>query len=192
MSFDPFGYHPDAPPPTGPVPPPSPAEYGALPDVYRAQTRERVQIPAMFLIAVGVLNLLVGLYGLFGTLRVALLSADRLYAETLEQVEKAGEVFPGMRQPLVESLERSTPEQLKLQSLLQTGASTAVWLLSAVLVTFGGVRMLTLRSFGLCVLASITAATPCISPCGCCCMGEVVGLWSLLVLLSPEVRMSFQ
>lgn len=192
MSFDPFGYHPDAPPPGGAIPPAPPLGYGPPPDLYRAQARERVQIPGMLLIAVGVLNLLVALYGGFATARVALIPADRLYAETVEQLERTADLFPTLRKPLMESIEQSTPQQLKFQSLIQAIVPTALWLLSAALILFGGVRMLAMRSFGLCVLAAIVAAVPCVSPCGTCCMGNLVGLWALIVLLAPEVRMTFQ
>jgi hypothetical protein len=64
-------------------------------------------------------------------------------------------------------------------------------LITAVVLTLGGVRMLQLRSYALCVTASITAMMPCIS-CTGCCFGQIVGIWAIVVLLRPEVRFLFE
>lgn len=191
MSFDPFGQQPPAQPPFGGPPP------GGVPPAYVpggdvAAARERVQIPGMFLIAVGVLNLLVCLYTGFETVRGALVPAEKMHADALENAERIAELVPAMRDRLLESIAETTPEAMKTQALLQFGGTTVVLLLGALLIILGGVRMMMLRSFGLAVLAAIVAATPCISPCGCCCMGNLIGLWALVVLLSPDVRMAFQ
>ena len=33
---------------------------------------------------------------------------------------------------------------------------------------------------------------PCVSCAGCCGVGEVIGLWALIVLLSADVRSAFR
>jgi hypothetical protein len=60
------------------------------------------------------------------------------------------------------------------------------------IILFGGIRMILMRSYALCLVASILATTPCLSPTGCCCLGNVVGIWGLVVLLSPDVRDAFR
>jgi hypothetical protein len=60
------------------------------------------------------------------------------------------------------------------------------------LVILGGVRMLSLKSYGLAFLASVTAAVPCVSLIACCGVGEIVGIWALVVLLQPDVRAAFR
>ena len=49
-----------------------------------------------------------------------------------------------------------------------------------------------LRLFAVCILASAVSAIPCVSLAGCCCLGQGVGIWSILVLLSSEVRAAFR
>ncbi len=60
--------------------------------------------------------------------------------------------------------------------------------LSAVIL-LGGLKMLKLRNYGLCVAAAVIALVPCLSPC--CCLGLPIGIWALVVLLKPEVKSAF-
>lgn len=62
-------------------------------------------------------------------------------------------------------------------------------LAGSVVVILGGMRMLNLRSYGLCMAASIVAILPCVSPC--CCLGIPAGIWALIVLAKPEVKAAF-
>jgi len=58
---------------------------------------------------------------------------------------------------------------------------------SAVLI-FGGLQMMRMKSWGLCVAACILAAFPC---WGCCCIGFPLGAFGLYVLFQDEVKASF-
>jgi hypothetical protein len=187
MSFDP--YLPPSPEPSqDPLPAPAAA----------SQASERVQLPALLLMALGVFHVFVTVLPLWSILQTALTPADRFYAE-------GGKVIDWMEQRIdrnhpwrktVEEVrkdyESKSPEELKRQSLLQNSCSVFCLLLAALLVIFGGWRMRQLKSYGVAVLASLVVAIPCISPTSCCCLGEIVGLWSLWVLLNPDVRASFQ
>jgi hypothetical protein len=68
-------------------------------------------------------------------------------------------------------------------------AYDGVLLLASVLVLFGAIQMLKLRSYGLAMTGSILSLIPCISPC--CILGIPFGIWSLIVLLRPEVKQAF-
>ena len=59
----------------------------------------------------------------------------------------------------------------------------------AIFVIFAALRMLSLRSYPLCVVASILAMIPCISPC--CLLGLPIGIWALVILLSQDVKAAF-
>jgi hypothetical protein len=54
------------------------------------------------------------------------------------------------------------------------------------------VRMLQMRSYILCVIASLISAIPCVSLSGCCCIGQGVGIWALVTLFNSDVRSSFR
>jgi hypothetical protein len=60
----------------------------------------------------------------------------------------------------------------------------------AVLIALGGMRMMSLRSYGLALAASIIAMVPCLSPC--CCLGLPAGIWALVVLNDANVKASFR
>jgi hypothetical protein len=69
-------------------------------------------------------------------------------------------------------------------------AGSLLGLLCGSLILFGGIKMRSLQSYGLCMTASILAMVPCTS--GCCLIGLPVGIWALVVLSKPEVKNSFR
>jgi hypothetical protein len=167
MSFDP-NYPPYYPPPA---------------EALLLRARERVQFPAIFLIAVGLFNLLAAAALALGGFAFASLPEDRFEQMLLEnqaqqwaQLEQAG----------------WTPQRLLRVYAVSGYTSGAVVGVLALLVLLGAIRMLLMRSYGLAVFASIVAAIPCLSPSGCCLLGEIVGIWSLVVLMDPDVREAFR
>jgi len=58
---------------------------------------------------------------------------------------------------------------------------------SAVLI-FGGLQMMRMKSWGLCVAACGLAMLPC---WGCCCIGLPLGAFGLYVLFQDEIKASF-
>jgi hypothetical protein len=65
-------------------------------------------------------------------------------------------------------------------------------LIAGAITIFGGIRMLSLKSYSLAILASALAAIPFISLMGCFGIGQGVGIWSLVVLMSADVRTAFR
>jgi hypothetical protein len=56
-------------------------------------------------------------------------------------------------------------------------------------IAFGGLKMKNMQSYGLAMTASILAMLP----CSCCCIiGLPLGIWSLVVLMKPEVKAAFR
>jgi hypothetical protein len=58
-----------------------------------------------------------------------------------------------------------------------------------IFVIWAGVRMMSLRNYGVCMAAAILAVVPCTAPC--CCLGIAAGIWALVVLSRPEVKQAF-
>src|SRR5207247_568632 len=100
-------------------------------------------------------------------------------------------VPPAYRDMMNQQLANQSPDALKAQSVATNGAVGAAHLLVGLLGMIGGMRMLSLRSYGLAVMASLLTAVPCLSPLACCLLGEIVGLWAIVVLISPVVRAAF-
>jgi hypothetical protein len=181
MSYDPSAYRPDQ-PPEGLGPPDLPPL--GYPDTSAA--RARVQLPAMFLMIVGGLNLLVTVYFIVGTVNAAVKPAQRVYEE-MQAAQAAME-----KMGLKAEMEKKTPDEVKNQALLVNGVGVLLTGLCALLSILGGWRMYRLRSYGLSVVGAVAAAIPCLSGSACCGVGEVVGLWAIVVLLNQEVREAFR
>jgi hypothetical protein len=84
------------------------------------------------------------------------------------------------------------PVTFKRQRLAMDGATAAVLLTVSVLGVAGGVRMYQARSYPLAMTGSLASLIPCVSPMSCCCLGELIGLWCVIVLLLPGVRSAFR
>lgn len=69
-------------------------------------------------------------------------------------------------------------------------ASSLIGLLIAGLIIYAAIEMRNLRQWALAMAASILAMVPCISPC--CLIGLPMGIWSLIVLLKPEIKAAFR
>src|SRR4051794_36510015 len=113
MSFDPFP-DPSQQPGVPGASPPQVGVTGGIPgptqEALLRAARERVQLPAMFLIAIGVLNLLVGLGVTYGFGTVAFQPADALYQRTLDQFTKLGETI-ALYEMMAKQMAEKTPEQ---------------------------------------------------------------------------------
>lgn len=186
MSFDPFGQDPSATPqsspgqqPTFPGPAPAP---GQTPNLISG--REQVQLPGIFLIATGLLNLLCALL-----LGVAGFAFSRFPADKFEQ-EMA------KQQP--ENLARlreagwTIDDMLRVYVYSGVGGGTAVFV-AALISILGGICMMAQRRYGLAMFGALVTAVPCISPLSCPCLfGMMIGLWSVTVLLNQDVRAGFR
>jgi uncharacterized membrane protein YhaH (DUF805 family) len=56
-------------------------------------------------------------------------------------------------------------------------------------VIWAALQMKQLRNWNMAVAASVVAMIPCIGPC--CVIGLPIGIWSLIVLMKPEVKAAF-
>lgn len=186
MSYDPYAAGSDLPPehgPAGPTP-------GGL-----DRSKSRVRAPAICLIVVGILNLMLVVLQAGRIVLVAMTSPQELVKErddTLEILEKANALPKGFTDTYKKQQQGESPQDFKNQTILLLVIVCAVGLLIALLPLLGGIRMLSLRSYAVCIAGAIGAAIPCLSCGGFCCFGEVIGIWALVVLINSEVRAAFQ
>ncbi len=174
MSFDPYA--------AGSERAAIPGEFSPhMPDL--ATIRQRVTGPAIALVVVGVLNFLMAAWPALQAFQVTRLSQE----DFEEQMEKQN---PQARVQLKEM--GWTTEGILHGSIWTFGIWSAVDFCCSLLVILGGIRMMALKNYGIAVFASILAALPAISCSACCAVGEIVGIWALIVLLSAEVRAAFQ
>lgn len=181
MSYDPNNYGSDVPPP----------DYGSaapLP-VDTEFARQRTRAAGIALIVVAVLNLLFAVFLLISTIRSALQSPEELQKAQQSMIAMLPEDY---QKEMQKQQGNQRPEDLKTQTMTIDGIATALFWITALLTLLAGIRMLSLRSYGLCIIGAICAALPCLSCGGCCGLGEIIGLWALIVLLSGDVRAAFR
>jgi hypothetical protein len=172
MSYDPYAYGSDAPQPDD-------ADDASMPRYSHTQSiKARVQAPAVCLIVVGILNIFWALYmlvnGIFWTV-----AADYIIAQ-----EK--QLLPGLQQ------QGADRNQMQMQGILISYPTALFAFVASVLPVAGGIRMLSLKSYSLALCGAISAAIPCISITACCGLGEVAGIWALVVLINEEVKSAFR
>jgi hypothetical protein len=88
-------------------------------------------------------------------------------------------------------MEEDVPE--KLEGIFEGSfwtASSLVGILIAAFLIYVSTRMREPSQYGLCIVASILAMIPCVSPC--CIIGLPIGIWCLVVLTKPEIKAAFQ
>lgn len=166
---------PPPPVPVRPFRPPVPPEQGDLEGIY-LQVRSR----AVALIVVGFLGWLSNAYA---ALHVKMLGVDGVYHEYERQQQQLRQLgFPAGRE--AEAL--MTPEFVYG---FQLGVAVLLLILcTGVLV--GASQMLRLRHYGLALLGSVLVMLNLQG--GCCLIGIPVGIWSLTLLMRPEVRRAFE
>jgi len=153
----------------------------------------RTSAPGIALIIVGVLNGLAALY-LFVDGIVIMRSPDVVQ----QQREKIHEAAQAQEKGLSAEEKKQLESQLKfIEDILPwmpqgIAASGGIGLLIAVLTVLGGAKMRALQSYGLCVASAVLTAIPCVSPMACCLLGEIAGVWALIVLTSGSVRAAFR
>jgi hypothetical protein len=138
------------------------------------------------LIVVGTLNLLLGLFSIFQGVQAAFLP--------IEQLERNVQQSQELLKPIFGEMPGGLPGAADLRAILVSsniGLGT-VQALAAFVTILGGVRMRQLRNHTLAVVGAVASAIPCVSCSACCGLGEVVGIWALVVLLNAEVRAAFE
>jgi hypothetical protein len=149
-----------------------------------AMTRARVNVPGLLLIVVGVINLLLGGYLIVNGAFIAVSPlADIQFQEAIDQAQRQNPNAFGGAPPTV--------ALMKGVAYAMCFGGGGVSVLVSVLLLLAGIRMRALQSYGLALTGSILAAIPCISCSSCFGLGEVAGIWALVVLIDPSVRMAF-
>jgi hypothetical protein len=138
----------------------------------------------MFLMATGLLNLLVGIACLFGGAAISRFPPDKLEEQIAKEQPKQWEQL--------KEAGWTAEDLVRVYSRGGYGFGTAV-VLASLLSIVGGICMLTQRAYGLAMFASLVTAVPCLSPMSCPCLfGMMIGIWSATVLLNADVRALFR
>ena len=155
---------------------PPAAAYVAAPFVEDpAILMERLKIPAILLVILGVLGLLFTVAGPF-------------FKATM--METMLQFFEKVNVPL-NAAQRAQMEAAKTVGLgLGDLFSLALGLVVNTVILVGGLKMMKLQSWGLALASAILVMLPCGS---CCCLiGLPIGIWAVIQLNKPEVKSAFR
>jgi hypothetical protein len=160
-------------------------QQGYAPDGYgngEGAAGGKATTPGIMLAIVGVLNLLAAL-GMAGMGVFALAQPE---AQIRESQKKTQELFPGL--PVAEQ----DPSQVKTTQMVEFFGGGGLAAVAGLVILLGGIQMCRLRGYGLAMVGAILALLPCISPSGCCILGQVAGIWAIAVLINPDVKSAFR
>jgi uncharacterized membrane protein HdeD (DUF308 family) len=160
-----------------------------------ASAARRTNVPGIFLIICGVLNLLVGLFELGNVAFIAVQPAEEIAKQQDTITDAMTKIFPQAKEEIEKEKQKqaAAPEQLKTKAVVQSAIFTAILFVTGLVPLVGGIRMRALRSYGLAVTGAIVTAIPCLSPSSCPCgLGLIFGIWALVVLLNADVKAAFR
>jgi hypothetical protein len=146
--------------------------------------KQRTSVPGILLIILGVLNLLGGAYFVFNGIVAMTPMGKQMAKAQMEQMN------PQQKQ----EMEKMGWSMDSLISGVGSGYAVVggIGIVVAILTIVAGAMMRGLRGYVLAVICSILVCLPFISFPGCCLIGQIFGIWSLVVLLSPDVRSAFR
>jgi hypothetical protein len=146
----------------------------------------KVSGPATGLIVVGVIYVLMALFGLVNSTRTMMAGPADIEAQMTEE----------QRQQLEELKSQGVDPQM-IMKIAQTAGGPIGMALSLVnvvvagAVIIGGQKMKNLQSRGLAMTAAILAMIPCLTPSLCCVIGLPIGIWAITALNDPNVKSAF-
>lgn len=164
--------------------PPQSALPGTPPPPPTSQAVSSIRLPAIFLIITFGMATLYALFSVIGAITgytdQMMVSMFRELADAVQEAELA-DAF------------RQAADQMEAQGGAR-GALTYFFPVLGLLISglglYGSIQMLKLRSYGLAMTAAIIAVIPCFGPC--CCLGIPFGIWALVVMNQPNVKLAFR
>lgn len=151
--------------------------------------RSKVEIPSLFLMGMGAINLIMGAVLSARTVQMATKPIAEFEQEYQEARDLTSKFLPNADR-LLEDQQWDAKTALR-QAILVNLGSSGILLLGSWLMGMGGWRMRRLESFPLAMAGSLFCAIPCLSCGGCFGLGQLVSVWSVIVLLDPIVRTAF-
>ena len=142
----------------------TPVTTGILNEPSAEQLRNRVQLPALFLIIYACLTLLL-----------------QIVAHGFSLAAGNGLMNQGINPFAIQGAN---------SSLIMTIAVLVISLGLPIVTVYGALKMRQLRSYGFAVTACILPMIPCVNSC-CCGLALPFSIWGLVVLLDPNVRSLF-
>lgn len=148
---------------------PFPSQFGGAPPPPGAGggAREALNVPGILFMVFGGLSVLYGIYGLV---------SGGASSEQMSQMLSDPNLPPAAKD-FIRAMAGPGAKVLGLLGMTMSG-----------LLIFGGMQMRNLKSYGVAIAACVVGMLPCT---GCCCITLPLGIWTLTILMRPEIKSSF-
>lgn len=155
------------------------------------QAVSRTKVPAIMLLMVGMLNMFMNV----GVLLREGVTYHQLSPE--ERVAKAKVMWEQVPDNVREMYRNYGVTKKEFLQQMPLVFQVVLWwgivgLIGGILVTFGGWKMMHFRGWGFALTGSIVACLPFVSCLGCVGIGQIVGIWSIVILCNADVQMLFR
>ncbi len=151
------------------------APFGSHVPPDNASTRERVNLPSIFLIASSALAISLALMA-----AIVSLVMNQIPVEWIDVISD-----DKMRDVLSQALDERNRNPL-------TGLLFPLWMIAGnAFIIWGALQMRQLKNYSVSVAAAVLATIPCCVSYCCCFFSMPIGIWALYVLLQPEVKARF-
>lgn len=164
--------------------PPQPSFPGTPPPPPTSQAASSIKLPAIFLIVIFAMSTL---YAIFSVISAITGFNEEMTVSALRQVADA------VSDAKLADAFREAADQMEAQGGAR-GALTFFFPVLGLLISglglYGSIQMLKLRNYGMAMTAAIISVIPCVGPC--CCLGIPFGIWALVVMNQPDVKLAFR
>lgn len=143
--------------------------------------RRKVSTPAVFLIAFGLIGVLLEVGSLALAFSKPTMIAD-MYKDMLEKQPPSPQRDDALKQI------KENEAAMRMDSPMSLGGYV-LGLVVNVLMVVGGLKMKSVSGYGLSMTGAIAGLIP-IS--GCCCLAMPIGLWALITLMNADVKAGYE
>lgn len=131
---------------------------------------QKTNLPGIFLIVIGVLSILLALANL-----------------------AVGLVQGPDSNPFLQSMGGSSNAQAEsVGYFIGLFGACLLFLIASSIVILAGTKLRSLTNYNLAMAGTILAMIPCCTTWGCCLFATPIGIWSLVVLMDPNVKAAFR
>ena len=155
----------------------------------QSMARQKVEIPALFLIGLGAINLIMG-----SIIMVRSIQISNIPIEDFERdYEEAKNITRKMMPEAAINLDNQglNIHEIQKKTIWINAGYSCLLLGGSFLMIMGGWHMRQFRSMGMAVMGILYCAMPCISCAGTFGVGQLIAAWCLMVLFNPLVRQEF-
>jgi hypothetical protein len=154
-----------------------------------ALARRKVEIPALFLIGLGGINLILGSVIMLRSIQISQIPVEDFERDYEEAKNITRKIMPEAAINL--DNQELTIKEIHKKTIWINAVYSCFLLGGSYLMIMGGWYLRQFKSLGMVIMGIIYCAMPCVSCAGTFGLGQVIAAWCLFILFNPLVRQEF-